>query len=226
MHHDPDADDVVPNPEANVSGNTPASTSLTADSVLEAIDQLADGYCEMDTGYRYRRVNPAGLRITGKTRGEMLGKHVLEVFPEITNAAIHQTTIRVMETGEAASVETFYPPFNRRYVNSIYLITGGIALCTRDINDQKVQEHNLAFLAEASKILSSSLDTQQTLRAVAQVAVPRIGDWCAIDVLTGPRTVELLAVAHVDPGKVQWAEELRQQAAESFATASRQPSAG
>lgn len=209
MHQDPDADDVVPPPQTTSPEDAHSPASHTADSVLEAVNHLDDGYFEMDAEYRYRRVNPAGLRLTGKTRDEMLGKHVLEVFPEITNAAIHQTTMRVMETGEPASVETYYPPFKRWYVNSIYPITGGIALFTRDINDQKVLEHNLAFLAEASKILSSSLDTQQTLRAVAQIAVPRIADWCTIDVLTAPRTVELLAVAHVDPEKVQWAEELR-----------------
>jgi PAS domain S-box-containing protein len=210
VHAEPDAEVVIPHPEADSPEGGPGSTSLTPSSVLDAIDRLAEGYFEMDAQYRYQRVNPAGLRITGKTRDEMIGKHVLEVFPDITDATIHHTTTHVMETREAASVEMYYPPFKRWFVNSIYPITGGIAIITRDIHDQKVLELNLAFLAEASKILSSSLDTQQTLRTVAQLAVPRIADWCAIDVLTAPRTVELLAVAHVDPEKVQWAKELRQ----------------
>jgi PAS domain-containing protein len=77
--------------------------------ILDAIELLADGYYEMDTGFRYRRINPAGLRIAGKTADEIIGKHVLEVFPDIVESAIHQTTVRVMETREAASVETYYP---------------------------------------------------------------------------------------------------------------------
>ena len=206
MHQLSDAFDDIPRPEAS----SPEDPDPAPGSVLDAIDRLADGYFEMDREYRYRRVNPAGLRMTGKTRDEILGKHVLEVFPDIADAAVHQVTTRVMETGEAASVEVYYPPFNRWYVNSMYPIADGIALFTRDINEQKVLEQNLAFLAEASKILSSSLDTQQTLRTVAQLAVPRIADWCAIDMLTAPGKVELLAVAHVDPEKVQWAEELRE----------------
>ncbi len=210
MHQDPDTGGVFPDLQATFPDDTQTPVPIPSNSVLEAIDHLTDGYFEMDTEYRYRRVNPAGLRLTGKTRDEMLGKHVLEVFPDITNAAIHQTTMRVMETGEAASVETYYLPVKRWYVNSIYPISGGIALFTRDIHEQKVLEQNLAFLADASKLFSSSLDTQQTLRAVAQIAVPRIADWCAIDLLTAPGKVELLAVAHVDPEKVQWAEELRQ----------------
>lgn len=210
MQREPGADVVTPHPQANPLENVRESAPLLSNPALEAIDRLADGYFEIDTEHRYRRVNPAGLRISGKTLDEMLGKHVLEVFPDIADAAIHQITVRVMETGEPASVETYYPPFKRWYVNSIYPITGGIAIVTRDINEQKLLEQNLAFLAEASKILSSSLDTQQTLRAVAQIAVPGMADWCAVDLLTAPDTVELLAVAHVDPEKVRWAEELRQ----------------
>jgi len=178
--------------------------------ILDAIELLADGYYEMDTEFRYCRINPVGLRIAGKTADEILGKHVLEVFPDIAESAIHQATVQVMETREAASVETYYPPHHRWYVNSIYPVTGGIAVFSHDITERKLLAHNLAFLAEASKILSSSLDYQHTLRTVAQLAVPRIADWCAVDMRTGPRTVELLAIAHVDPEKTRWAEELRQ----------------
>ena len=195
------------------AGSPEASASLDPGvpiPILDAIHHLADGYYEMDTGFRYRRVNPAGLRLAGKTADEMIGKHVFEVFPDIAESPIHQTTIRVMEGREAESVETYYAPHHRWYVNSIYPVTGGIAIFSHDITERKLLAHNLAFLAEASKILSSSLDYQSTLRAVAHLAVPRIADWCAVDMLTGPRTVELLAIAHVDPEKIRWAEELRQ----------------
>jgi PAS domain S-box-containing protein len=203
-------DDVAPLQTQSTAAEDIGAASLSPNSVHDAIDGLDDGYFEMDTGYIYRRVNPAGLRMTGRTPEQIVGKHILEVFPEIADQPIHHMTMRVMETRQADSVEMYYPPFKRWYVNSIYPITGGIAVFTRDINDQKVLEQNLAFLAEASKILASSLDTQQTLRSVAQLAVPRIADWCAVDVLTAPRKVELLAVAHVDPAKVRWAKELRQ----------------
>lgn len=209
VHRYPGPDSLTSKPRPNSLEDARATPNLTS-SLLEAIDRLDDAYFEMDADFCYRRVNPAGLRIAGKRPEEILGKHVLEVFPDVADAAIHETTKRVMETGEAARVETYYPPFNRWYANSIYPITDGIAIFSRDISEQKLLEQNLAFLAEASKILSSSLDTQRTLRAVAQIAVPRIADWCAVDLLTGPGTVELLAVAHVDPEKVRWAEELRQ----------------
>ena len=67
-----------------------------------------------------------------------------------------------------------------------------------------------AFLAEASALLASSLDFEQTLARLAQLAVPGLADWCSID-MAGPQgSIERLAVAHQDPEKVAWARELQQ----------------
>ena len=78
-----------------------------------------------------------------------------------------------------------------------------------DIHDRKLEEVRQAFLAHASNILSTSLDYHETLASVARLAVPEIGDWCAVDVLENG-TLERLAVAHVDPAKVQWAYEIEE----------------
>ena len=67
----------------------------------------------------------------------------------------------------------------------------------------------MAYLAEASAALGS-LDYEATLRHVAQMAVLRVSDWCAIDVVQNDGTVERLVTAHKDPAKVQWAERLQQ----------------
>ena len=176
---------------------------------IDAIDQLSDGYFEMDAEYRYRRVNPAGARLSQKTPDDLLGKHVLEVFPEVATSEVHRAVQRVMASREAEHVETYYAPLRLWAVNSIYPFRDGVAIVSRDITAQKLLEQNLAFLADASKLLSASLDFKRTMRNVARPAVPHIADWCAVDMLTGLRTVELLAVAHVDPEKVHWAEELR-----------------
>jgi serine phosphatase RsbU (regulator of sigma subunit)/anti-sigma regulatory factor (Ser/Thr protein kinase) len=62
----------------------------------------------------------------------------------------------------------------------------------------------LAFLADASVLLSSSLDYRAVLEAVAALVVPRLADWCAIQLLEGD-TLNTVALTHVDPKKVEWA---------------------
>ena len=57
------------------------------------------------------------------------------------------------------------------------------------------------FLAEASVTLDRSLDYLATLSGVADLAVPRIADWCAVDVHAGGR-LRNVAITHADPSKV------------------------
>jgi PAS domain S-box-containing protein len=75
--------------------------------------------------------------------------------------------------------------------------------------DAEVAQARFAFMAEASGVLASSLDYETTLAAVAQLSVPRVADWCAVDLLDEQGIVQRLAVAHVDPAKVAWAHELQ-----------------
>jgi PAS domain S-box-containing protein len=82
-----------------------------------------------------------------------------------------------------------------------------VGTCT-DIDDQKRAAEVQAFLSEASKLLASTLDYEETLAQVAELAVPHIADWCAVDVLVAGE-VRRVAVAHVDPAKVELAWELQ-----------------
>ncbi|MES2568532.1 MAG: ATP-binding protein, partial [Verrucomicrobiota bacterium] len=67
----------------------------------------------------------------------------------------------------------------------------------------------LAFLAEASAILASSLDYATTLRNVVELAVPQLADWCSVEVLQENGAIHPIAVAHKDPGMLDLAQELR-----------------
>jgi serine phosphatase RsbU (regulator of sigma subunit) len=78
-----------------------------------------------------------------------------------------------------------------------------------DVTAAKRSALRIEFLAQASQLLASSLDYQQTLRNVAGLAVPHIADWCAVDLFSEEGTREPVAVAHSDPEKLQMAERLR-----------------
>lgn len=63
-----------------------------------------------------------------------------------------------------------------------------------------VVDDDVAFLAHASAILGASLDVEETLQQLADLAVPRLADWATIDVVDGDE-LRLAAVAHTDPAK-------------------------
>jgi PAS domain S-box-containing protein len=70
-------------------------------------------------------------------------------------------------------------------------------------------ERHAAFLAEASRVLAGSLDYEATLESVARLAVPRLADYCIVDLLDTERATRAVAVAHRDPAKEALAREMR-----------------
>jgi PAS domain S-box-containing protein len=106
------------------------------------------------------------------------------------------------DTGEAywlltKATLTQEPNGNRLAINII-----------EDVTDAKDAELRQRFLAEAGQLLASSLDYEATLERVARMIVPRLADWCGIDMVDEHGDLVHVAVAHVDPAKVEMAQEL------------------
>ncbi|PYN38896.1 MAG: histidine kinase [Candidatus Rokuibacteriota bacterium] len=62
-------------------------------------------------------------------------------------------------------------------------------------------ERRAAALAEMSALLSSSLDYERTLPRLVRLAVPALGDLCAIDLLHDESGLHRVACAHVDAAR-------------------------
>ncbi len=60
-----------------------------------------------------------------------------------------------------------------------------------DVTEQK-------FLDEATKVLNSSLDYEETLQQIARLAVPDLADWCVVDLAEG-REIRHVAIASNNP---------------------------
>ena len=71
------------------------------------------------------------------------------------------------------------------------------------------REAKLTFLAAASAKLSSDLDYEATLTAVAEAAVPWFADWCAIS-LAEDGLLRTIAVAHTHPERIALVRELQE----------------
>ena len=71
------------------------------------------------------------------------------------------------------------------------------------------REQTMRFFADASALLSSSLDYEAAFDKLAQLVVPTFADWCAIDVKEDDQ-LRQVTVAHANPAKVELARALRQ----------------
>ncbi|HXG36763.1 MAG TPA: ATP-binding protein, partial [Dehalococcoidia bacterium] len=66
-----------------------------------------------------------------------------------------------------------------------------------------------AFVAEASAVLSSSLNYDITLDRLAKLFVPFLGDWCAVTMEEGSSS-RRVAIVHSDPAKVRLARKMQE----------------
>ena len=79
----------------------------------------------------------------------------------------------------------------------------------RDIEgEREVLLGRAALLAEASRLLASSLDYEATLQRLARLLVPTLGDLCVIDVTGDDGEIRRLTAVHADPAKDDAAREL------------------
>lgn len=74
----------------------------------------------------------------------------------------------------------------------------GVAI---EIDKRKRAEEALQLLAEAGSVLAQSLDYETTLQSVARLVVPRIADYCLIDVVQEDGQIMRVAAVHADPAK-------------------------
>jgi signal transduction histidine kinase len=74
-------------------------------------------------------------------------------------------------------------------------VVAAVATIT-DVTKQRSDDRTRHFLATVSAVLGSSLSYGTTLRNVAELAVPEVADWCAVDILGEAGRVDRLAVEH------------------------------
>jgi PAS domain S-box-containing protein len=75
--------------------------------------------------------------------------------------------------------------------------------------EAETSRERMAFLARASHELATSLDYVKTLSNVARLMVPRMADWVGVDVIDEDGELQQVAVAHIDPAKVELARDMR-----------------
>lgn len=162
--------------------------------------------------------NKGATKIYGYSAKEVIGKNVSLIVPKHKQQELEELfekcrqkktttnilTQRLTKSGQLKTVFFSLAPI----VDNKGKIIGATTLA-RDITERIIENQQQKLLLRATTLFSSSLDYRKTLSKIARLIVPNLADWCAIDLLNDNNELELLAVSHVDRGKVEWAKELR-----------------
>jgi len=184
------------------------------------LESALDAIISIDAQGHVLAFNSAAERMFGRTQREALGRELGElIVPPSLRDAHRKALARIVATGEArllgqrleltgmrAGGDEFPVELTlaRVELDGAPAFTGYV----RDITDRKRAELRAQILAETGEDLTASLDLETTLGAVTGLCVPRVADWCVVDLLEDGRRIERAAVAHADPSKEALAWEL------------------
>ena len=195
-------------------------TEMRKTSILEA---ALDCIVVIDAEGRVIDFNPAAERQFGYRREDALGKEMASLIIPPSLRERHRVGLkRYLETGEgnvigkrieitAMRADGSELPVELTITPMSLGATRGFTGYLRDITARKVASERREFLTELGPALASVLDVRKTLAALARLAVPRLADWCAVDMIgLDGVALERVAVAHIDHAKVRLAEELVQ----------------
>jgi PAS domain S-box-containing protein len=192
-------------------------------SLSTTLRSIGDAVIATDGAGRITLMNGIAEALTGWSEPEACGRPLSEVFRiinEQTREVVPSPVARVLETGGIVGLANHTMLLARdgreipiddsgAPIRASDSAIEGVVLVFRDVSDRKREESRRAFVVDATAALGESLDYELTVARVARLAVPLLADWCAVDlVVEGERLPKRLAVAHVDPTKVELAKEL------------------
>jgi len=161
---------------------------------------------------------------TGTTRGgneawrELTGQSASDYRPEgwleVLHPADREQAVETWRSAVAGGHE-FQTEYRLRTVDGAYrwLAVRGVPVrnadgsirewigTATDIDERKRLDESASFLADASVLLTASLDPDTILVRLTELAVPRLADWCAIDVAQENGPHRRLVIIHPDREK-------------------------
>ncbi|HSK05228.1 MAG TPA: GAF domain-containing protein, partial [Kofleriaceae bacterium] len=164
-----------------------AARPVLADVVPELLDELAA---------RPRAVRVQGAPPADADLAQVIAEYLLvrtaiaQAFAELVGGSLQLEALRCIDEAIDGAVAAFANRF-----------AGQLRAASAHEADR------LRFLAEATAALASSLDYDETLERVAQLAVPVLADWCVVDLVDDGGALRRVSVAHRDPGKLELVRE-------------------
>jgi PAS domain S-box-containing protein len=164
--------------------------------------------------------NPAAERTFGYRRKDVLGKELAGLIIPVAQRAAHRAALdRLADGGKASILDQRLELVGVRAdgtelpveltVTQITRDPAMFAGFLRDITDRRKAADGKDLLAAASAAFDSSLDPIQTMRTIAETAVPELAELCVIDLIREDGVIGDSVVAAEDARVVRRLEELR-----------------
>jgi len=180
---------------------------------VDRLDELQGGHPALYERIQARDVatgepiRGAGSGFARAFRGETTVREVAVVRPDGEERVLRSAVAPIRSDGTielAVAVTTDVTDAKRYERERTELLAREREARTRVEHAEAAQR----FLSEATAILASSLDYEETLERVTRLAVPRLADWCTVDLVDADGGIRNVALVHDDPSAGELARQL------------------
>ncbi|WP_432511502.1 SpoIIE family protein phosphatase [Kineococcus sp. SYSU DK001] len=184
--------------------------------VARVLESMGSAFFSLDRQWRFSYVNSEAERVLGRSRAELLGGDVWELFPDAVESPFEEHYRGVAESGRPATFEAFYPaPLNAWYEVRAWPDPDGVSVYFLDITERRRAQRTLEaahadaaaaaerlrLIVRVSEDLSSTLEVEEAYARLAQHLVPELGDWCLVTLVDEAGGLRDLGCHHVDPAR-------------------------
>jgi len=134
--------------------------------ISNLLESINDAFIAVDRELRYTYVNQRTCEIVGMKAGDMLGKKMWELFPDVVGTATFIAIEEALNTNKPVTNEDYYAPFDLWQENHIYPSDSGLSIFISDITWRKREEQQRTLLADISQIFSQTAPLAKLMRQV------------------------------------------------------------
>ncbi|PFG39057.1 PAS domain S-box-containing protein [Georgenia soli] len=190
---------------------TPVREEYLPDAAF--LETVPAAFMALSHFWRFTYVNTAAERVLGRTREELLGHELWELFPALVGSEFEHQYRRAMTTGHPVAFDAFYAPLDAWYEVRAALGPHGLSVYILDVTTRHaLQEHTeraarrTQLTARLMTELVGTLNVQETASRIARTVVPELGDWgvvsvAGLDDVGGLRGMADVGWWHPDPAR-------------------------
>ncbi|HEY0335985.1 MAG TPA: PAS domain S-box protein [Burkholderiales bacterium] len=104
---------------------------------------MSNAFLALDRQWRYIHVNDGAERIVRRSREELLGRTIWEVFPTLLGTKVETVCRRAMEQGATVNFEEYSTTLNAWFEGVVCPASDGLTIEARDITERKLAEQKL-----------------------------------------------------------------------------------
>ncbi len=150
--------------------------------IAETLESISDGFYTVDHDYKFIYANQAAIQFFRKTKDQLIGQNIWEVFPALSESTSMQQLAYACSSKQPVRFEEYIVPYNQWFEAKAYPSEFGLSVHFHNITERKrtadkllESEQSFRLLAENSSDIISKHAMDGKVTYISPACFPLLG---------------------------------------------------